>query len=56
MNNMKGGLAMRWFNFEFDSDLHYEAKIQAAKEQISLKELIHKAVRAYLDTVKKGSK
>jgi predicted HicB family RNase H-like nuclease len=50
---MKGGLLMAWFRFEFDDDLHYEAKVHAVKERISLKELIHRAVKAYLKAVKK---
>ena len=44
---------MGWFRFEFDDDLHYEAKVYAVKERISLKELIHRAVKVYLDAAKK---
>jgi hypothetical protein len=53
---MKGVLLlMGWYRFQFDDDLHYEAKVQAVKERISLKELIHRAVKAYMeDSKKKG--
>ena len=44
---------MGWYRFEFDNDLHYKAKVQAVKERISLKELIHRAVTAYLESTKK---
>jgi len=33
---------------DFPDDLHHKAKVQAALERISLKELISKALRDYL--------
>jgi predicted HicB family RNase H-like nuclease len=39
---------------EFPDDLHREMKIQAAKQSITMKALIEKALREYLD--KYGSK
>ena len=44
---------MGWYRFDFDDDLHYEAKVQAVKERISLKDLVHRAVKMYLEA-KKG--
>ena len=38
---------------DFPEDLHRGAKVQAAIEGISLKELIEKSLREYLKTVKK---
>ena len=37
----------------FSDQIHYEAKVRAAIEGISLKELIEKSLRDYLKTVKK---
>jgi predicted HicB family RNase H-like nuclease len=37
----------------FSDELHYEAKVQAAVEGISLKELIEKSLREYLKSAKK---
>ena len=37
----------------FPDDLHYEAKVQAAIEGISLKELIEKSITEYLAKAKK---
>jgi hypothetical protein len=37
----------------FSDELHYEAKVQAAIEGISLKELIEKSLREYLKSAKK---
>jgi hypothetical protein len=36
---------------DFPEDLHIEAKVQAAREQITLKEIILKAVAEYLERV-----
>lgn len=41
---------------EFPSELHREAKVRAAQEGIPLRELIIKAVEAYLKAGKKGGK
>ena len=40
----------------FPDELHREAKIRAAQEGIALRELIIKAVEAYLKADKKGGK
>jgi hypothetical protein len=42
----------------FSDQIHYEAKVQAAIEGISLKELIEKSLREYLTRAikKKGGK
>ena len=37
----------------FSDELHYEAKVQAAIEKMSLKDLIEKAVSEYLARAKK---
>ena len=37
----------------FSDQLHYEAKVQAAIEGISLKELIEKSITEYLNKAKK---
>ena len=37
----------------FSDQIHYEAKVQAAIEGISLKELIEKSLREYLKANKK---
>ena len=37
----------------FSDQIHYEAKVQAAIEGISLKELIEKSLKEYLKTAKK---
>ena len=39
---------------DFPKDLHWEAKIQAAVEGITLKALMIKALREYLKKHKKG--
>ena len=41
---------------EFPDELHREAKAKAALEGITLKELIIKAVEAYLKADKKGGR
>ena len=41
---------------EFPNTLHREAKVRAAQEGITLKDLIIKAVEAYLKAVRKGGK
>ena len=41
---------------DFPDDLHMEAKIQAAKERTTLKGIIIKALREYLDRAKKGGR
>jgi predicted HicB family RNase H-like nuclease len=41
---------------DFPDQLHREAKAKAALEGISLKDLIIRAVEAYLKTKKKGGK
>ena len=40
----------------FSDDLHYRAKVQAAIEGISLKELIEKSIEAYLKKAQRGGK
>jgi len=37
---------------EFPADLHHRAKVQAAKEAITMKELFIKAVEEYLKKVR----
>jgi predicted HicB family RNase H-like nuclease len=39
---------------DFPADLHKEAKIQAAIEEISIKELVIRAVKDYLKKQKEG--
>jgi hypothetical protein len=41
---------------EFPEDLHKRAKMQALEEDLTLRELIIKAVEAYLKAGKKGPK
>ena len=41
------------FMRDFPKDLHHDAKVQAAIEGISLKELIEKSLKEYLKTAKK---
>jgi hypothetical protein len=40
----------------FPNDLHKQAKIRAAEEEITLQDLIIRAVEAYLKAGKKGGK
>jgi len=41
---------------EFPNELHKAAKIRAAEEEITLRDLIIRAVEAYLKAGKKGGK
>ena len=41
---------------DFDSELHRSIKIQAAKEGITIKALIHKALTQYLERVEAEEK
>ena len=47
---------MKQYMMDFPDELHREAKIRAAQEGITLKELIIRAVEAYLKAGKKGGK
>jgi predicted HicB family RNase H-like nuclease len=38
---------------DFSDKLHYEARVQAAIEGISLKALVEKAVREYIERIQK---
>lgn len=40
----------------FDVDLHYRARLQALREHTSLKELIERLLKEYLDKVEKVHK
>jgi predicted HicB family RNase H-like nuclease len=44
---------MKQYMMDFPDELHREAKVRAAQEGITLKDLIIKAVEAYLKTGKK---
>ncbi|NIS70545.1 MAG: 3-hydroxyacyl-CoA dehydrogenase [Proteobacteria bacterium] len=39
---------------DFPEELHHEAKVQAAVERMTLKELIIKALTEYLEKIRKG--
>jgi len=45
---MKGGISMGQYIINFPDDLHKMAKVRAAEEGITLKELIIIAVKDYL--------
>ena len=47
---------MAEYILRYDDDLHKRAKIRAVEEAITLKELIIRAVEAYLKAGKKGVK
>ena len=47
--NWKGGEYMAQYIINFPDDLHKEAKIRAAQEGTTLKEIIIKAVKTYLE-------
>ena len=47
---------MKQYMMDFPDELHRDAKIRAAQEGITLKELIIRAVEAYLKAGKKGGK
>jgi predicted HicB family RNase H-like nuclease len=47
---------MKQYMMDFPDELHREAKVRAAQEGITLKDLIIKAVEAYLKAGKKGGK
>jgi len=47
---------MKQYMMDFPDELHKEAKVRAAQEGITLKDLIIKAVEAYLKAGKKGGK
>lgn len=38
----------------FDSDLHYRARIQALKEHTSFKDLVERLLKKYLDKIEKS--
>ena len=45
---MKGGKMTTVYLRDFPEDLHHKAKVEAAIERITLKDLIAKALREYL--------
>jgi predicted HicB family RNase H-like nuclease len=47
-------MAMKQYMIDFPDELHREAKVRAAQEGITLKDLIIKAVEAYLKPGKNG--
>ena len=47
---------MKQYMMDLPDELHRDAKVRAAQEGITLKDLIIKAVEAYLKAVRKGGK
>ena len=47
---------MKQYMMDFPDELHREAKIRAAQEGITLKELIIRSVELYLKAQKKGGR
>ena len=56
VTSIEGGEYMPQYIINFPADLHKEAKIRAAQEGTTLKEIIIKALTEYLKKKERGAK